>query len=74
VMVNLLGDLWSGGLQPNWRPIFRHPCAKFHFYGKMEGRPGRKMGHFCVLRETVEQALAEALDIKQELTHVDSRP
>jgi hypothetical protein len=30
------------------------------------------MGHFCVLRETVEQALAEALDIKQELTHVQS--
>jgi hypothetical protein len=27
-----------------------------------------------VLRETVEQALAEALDIKRELTHVNRRP
>jgi len=25
------------------------------------------MGHFCVLRETIEQALAEALQIKEEL-------
>jgi 5-(carboxyamino)imidazole ribonucleotide synthase len=74
VMVNLLGDLWNGGLQPDWRPVLRHPRAKFHLYGKLEGRPGRKMGHFCVLRETIEQALAEALDIKQELTHVNRRP
>jgi 5-(carboxyamino)imidazole ribonucleotide synthase len=73
VMVNLLGDLWKDGQQPNWRPILNHPCAKFHLYGKMEGRPGRKMGHFCVLRETLEQALVEALDIKRELTHVNSR-
>lgn len=71
VMVNLLGDLWSGGRQPDWRPILSHPCAKFHLYGKLEGRSGRKMGHFCVLRETIEQALAEALEIKQELMHAN---
>jgi 5-(carboxyamino)imidazole ribonucleotide synthase len=69
VMVNLLGDLWSNGVQPDWRPILSHPCAKFHLYGKSEGRPGRKMGHFCVLRNTVDEALAEALEIKRELTH-----
>jgi 5-(carboxyamino)imidazole ribonucleotide synthase len=67
VMVNLLGDLWNGGRPPDWQPILSHPCAKFHLYGKMQGRPGRKMGHFCVLRETIEKALAEALDIKQEM-------
>jgi 5-(carboxyamino)imidazole ribonucleotide synthase len=69
VMVNLLGDLWRDGAQPDWRPILRHPCAKFHLYGKLEGRPGRKMGHFCVLRETVDEALVEALEIKRELAH-----
>jgi 5-(carboxyamino)imidazole ribonucleotide synthase len=68
VMVNLLGDLWSDGVQPDWRPILSHPCAKFHLYGKLEGRPGRKMGHFCVLRETVDEALTEALEIKRDLT------
>ena len=66
-MVNLLGDLWSAGRQPDWEPILNHPYAKLHLYGKLEGRPGRKMGHFCVLRETIEEALAEALQIKEEL-------
>jgi hypothetical protein len=27
------------------------------------------MGHFCVLRETVDEALMEALEIKRELAH-----
>jgi 5-(carboxyamino)imidazole ribonucleotide synthase len=67
VMVNLLGDLWKNGQQPDWRPVLNNPYAKLHLYGKVEGRPGRKMGHFCVLRETIDRALAEALQIKQEL-------
>jgi 5-(carboxyamino)imidazole ribonucleotide synthase len=74
VMVNLLGDLWKAGEQPDWRPILKDPYAKLHLYGKLEGRPGRKMGHFCVIRETVEQALAEALQIKEELVNVNERP
>jgi 5-(carboxyamino)imidazole ribonucleotide synthase len=74
VMVNLLGDLWKAGEQPDWRPILKNPYAKLHLYGKLEGRPGRKMGHFCVIRETVEQALAEALQIKEELVNVNLRP
>jgi hypothetical protein len=32
------------------------------------------MGHFCVLRETIEQALADALQIKEELINVNVRP
>jgi 5-(carboxyamino)imidazole ribonucleotide synthase len=73
VMVNLLGDLWNDGAQPDWRPVLSHPYAKLHLYGKLEGRPGRKMGHFCVLRETVEEALAEALEIKQNLIALNER-
>jgi 5-(carboxyamino)imidazole ribonucleotide synthase len=73
VMVNLLGDLWKDGKQPDWRPVLYNPYAKLHLYGKLEGRPGRKMGHFCVLRETVDRALAEALQIKQELINGKKR-
>jgi 5-(carboxyamino)imidazole ribonucleotide synthase len=73
VMVNLLGDLWKAGLQPDLHPILNDPYAKLHLYGKLEGRPGRKMGHFCVLRETIEQALTEALQIKQELIDAHER-
>jgi 5-(carboxyamino)imidazole ribonucleotide synthase len=51
--------------------VLNDPYAKLHLYGKLDGRPGRKMGHFCVLRETVEEALADALQIKQELINVN---
>ena len=66
VMVNLLGDLWGAGVAPNWKLIFQHARAKLHLYGKLEPRPGRKMGHYCVFGETVEEALKEALKIRQD--------
>src|SRR6202030_3025902 len=69
VMVNLLGDLWTAGVLPDWRPVLSNPYAKLHLYGKLEGRPGRKMGDFCVLRDTFQQALEEALHIRQQLIH-----
>ena len=66
VMVNLLGDLWSDdGLRaPDWTPVLAEPTAKLHLYGKARAKPGRKMGHFCVLAPTVEEALAKARGIK----------
>ncbi len=73
VMVNLLGDLWNQGAQPDRRQVLNDPCAKLHLYGKMEGRRGRKMGHLCVLRETVDEALAGALKIRQELSNANER-
>lgn len=67
VMVNLLGDLWRNGRQPDWNPILRNPSAKLHLYGKLDSRPRRKMGHYCILAPTVELAVAEALNLKHEL-------
>jgi 5-(carboxyamino)imidazole ribonucleotide synthase len=66
VMVNLLGDLWQGG-EPKWEQVLRHPHVKLHLYGKLEARPGRKMGHYTVLAESTEAALQLALEIKQSL-------
>ena len=65
-MVNLLGELWAGG-EPRWEHVLRHPGAKLHLYGKAEARPGRKMGHFTVLADTVEAALGLALEAKSLL-------
>jgi 5-(carboxyamino)imidazole ribonucleotide synthase len=56
-MWNLLGDLWRDG-EPDWSVILGDPRAKLHLYGKSEPRPGRKMGHVCVMAGTVEEALA----------------
>ncbi|MBA0922299.1 MAG: 5-(carboxyamino)imidazole ribonucleotide synthase [Nitrosospira sp.] len=66
VMVNLLGDLWRRG-EPKWKEVLRHPHVKLHLYGKLDARPGRKMGHYTVLAGTTEAALRLALEIKLSL-------
>lgn len=68
VMINLLGDLWKQG-PPDWSPLLAHPKAKLHLYGKREARPGRKMGHFCVLDEDLAVAERAARDILARLSH-----
>lgn len=66
VMVNILGDAWREG-EPDWAKVLRHPRAKLHLYGKREPRPGRKMGHYTVLGDTVRSALDLALAIRSDL-------
>jgi 5-(carboxyamino)imidazole ribonucleotide synthase len=56
-MVNLLGDVWSGG-EPDWVGGLTDPAAKLHLYGKHEPRPGRKMGHITVTAESATDAEA----------------
>lgn len=59
VMVNLLGDLWSDGT-PDWSTLLADPHCKLHLYDKGEPRPGRKMGHFTVIGEDLEETLHRA--------------
>jgi 5-(carboxyamino)imidazole ribonucleotide synthase len=66
VMWNLLGDLWKTG-EPDWTKILRHPAAKLHLYGKTEARPGRKMGHVCILSNDVDSALEEVKSLRESL-------
>lgn len=66
VMVNMLGDLWHDA-QPNWLALLQSANTKLHLYGKHEARPGRKMGHYCTLAPQLDDALAEAERIFQQL-------
>ena len=66
VMLNLLGDLWSHG-DPDWRSVLALPGAHLHLYGKVEARPGRKMGHLTVTAGTAAQARAVALQAAEVL-------
>lgn len=66
-MANLLGDLWDAG-EPNWAGALGVPDLKLHLYGKLEARPGRKMGHVTALKATVEEALETALGAREALT------
>lgn len=47
-MANLLGDHWANG-EPDWASACARPNVKLHLYGKLEARPGRKMGHLTAL-------------------------
>jgi 5-(carboxyamino)imidazole ribonucleotide synthase len=66
VTVNLLGEAWAQGV-PDWQQLFDNPRAKLHLYGKHEARAGRKMGHFTVIGESAEAALAEAMHLRAVL-------
>jgi 5-(carboxyamino)imidazole ribonucleotide synthase len=65
-MVNLLGDLWQRG-EPRWADVFDDPDVKVHLYGKLEPRPGRKMGHLTVRSDVTRAAAASALRLRDVL-------
>lgn len=65
-MINLLGDLWNSG-EPRWEEALRRPGVRLHLYGKVEARPGRKMGHLNCLAADPDRALAIALETRDAL-------
>ncbi|MBV9768787.1 MAG: 5-(carboxyamino)imidazole ribonucleotide synthase [Bryobacterales bacterium] len=66
-MANLLGDLWADG-EPDWSAACAFPDIKLHLYGKLEPRPGRKMGHLTALNHDPEEAYRTVLAARQSLT------
>ena len=60
VMLNLLGDLWKNGQEPDWTIVLADPSAKLHLYDKGKAAPGRKMGHVTVTASTLADALHRA--------------
>jgi 5-(carboxyamino)imidazole ribonucleotide synthase len=66
-MANILGDQWSNG-EPNWRAACAYPDVKLHLYGKLDPRPGRKMGHLTALNHDAEEAYRTVLKARQSLS------
>ena len=52
IMLNLLGDVWfdsnSQPRTPDWQAVLALPGTHLHLYGKLDARPGRKMGHLNI--------------------------
>ena len=65
VMVNILGDIWRP--EPAWDKLLAHPGVQLHMYGKTEARPGRKMGHYNCLANSLEAALTLSEATRAEL-------
>jgi 5-(carboxyamino)imidazole ribonucleotide synthase len=66
-IVNLLGDVWLGGEQPNFGAALGVPGVKLHLYEKHTPRAGRKMGHLSAVGATAEEALERVLEAKGRL-------
>ena len=56
-MINLLGDVWAGGV-PQWAEALAVAGVALHLYGKAEPRAGRKMGHLTAQADTLDEAVA----------------
>jgi 5-(carboxyamino)imidazole ribonucleotide synthase len=67
VMSNLLGEVWRNDRAPEWELLLKNPALKLHLYGKAAAKPGRKMGHFCVLAGSVPDALDQTNRARAEL-------
>ncbi len=65
-MVNLLGDLWSGG-EPDWSAALTDDGVRLHLYGKSAPRAGRKMGHLTVLADNLADAERRAFEARAVL-------
>ncbi|MGC8777541.1 MAG: 5-(carboxyamino)imidazole ribonucleotide synthase [Candidatus Caldatribacteriaceae bacterium] len=69
VMVNLLGAEGYRGMPciEGLEEALSIPGVSFHFYGKRETRPFRKMGHVTVLAPTLEEAMTKAVRVREVL-------
>ncbi|MCU1324940.1 MAG: phosphoribosylaminoimidazole carboxylase [Bryobacterales bacterium] len=68
-MANLLGDVWTDG-EPNWSAALAMPDVKLHLYGKLEPRPGRKMGHLTATSTSASQSEKLVREARSKL-HVE---
>ncbi len=71
-MANLLGDLWQDR-SPNWGAVAARPEVKLHIYGKLQARPGRKMGHLTALAESSAAARSLVRDARNDLVSTNSK-
>lgn len=65
-MANLLGDVWQTG-EPNWAAACALPEVKLHLYGKLQARPGRKMGHLTALADNTAAARQSVIAAREAL-------
>jgi 5-(carboxyamino)imidazole ribonucleotide synthase len=65
VMINLLGTEESDGSFRHVEQALAEPFGALHHYGKLQSRPGRKMGHYTLLGEDPEEVFARAMQVTE---------
>jgi 5-(carboxyamino)imidazole ribonucleotide synthase len=56
-IMNLLGDRWLDGRQPDFATALGVPGTRLFLYGKRGARAGRKMGHLAAVGDSPDEAL-----------------
>ena len=54
--------------EPRWSAACAFPEVKLHLYGKLEPKPGRKMGHLTAMAPTVEEAAKLVSEARRALS------
>lgn len=66
-MINLLGDMKRDARVDNALEALKATDGHLHMYGKLDSRPGRKMGHYTLLGNDLEETYKNAQRLTQEV-------
>ncbi|TNE71127.1 5-(carboxyamino)imidazole ribonucleotide synthase [bacterium] len=67
VMENILGTHKRDSETEHVIPVLSASDAHLHLYGKLQSKPGRKMGHLTVLGDSVNETLALAKKLESQI-------
>jgi 5-(carboxyamino)imidazole ribonucleotide synthase len=66
-MINLLGDLERNAQVDNARQALKDRDGHLHMYGKLDSRKGRKMGHFTLPGDNVDETYEKAQRLTKDI-------
>ena len=67
VMINLLGTQNRKAQIEYSDKLLSEPNGHLHMYGKIQSKIGRKMGHYTLLGDDIDNVYARAIEITQDL-------
>jgi 5-(carboxyamino)imidazole ribonucleotide synthase len=72
VMINLLGKSDGEASLLGLNEAYLDSCVHVHFYGKAVSKTGRKMGHFTVVDNNIDNAIKKAENIRHLISVIGS--
>jgi 5-(carboxyamino)imidazole ribonucleotide synthase len=67
VMINLLGTQKRSAMIENTRLALAEPNGHLHHYGKLHSKPGRKMAHYTLLGNQLEETYSKAKALTSDI-------
>jgi len=67
VMINLLGSHQREAIIEHAEDAIAEPDGHLHSYGKLQSKPGRKMGHFTLLGEEMDLTFKRARELTRKI-------